>query len=63
PDTVAWYAQQRQTYRELYRVLKPFNRRFEVDHPSASAGENLSEATKGHPTHASPDARHDTRRR
>jgi hypothetical protein len=44
-------------------VLKPFNRRFEVDHPSASAGENLSEATKGHPTHASPDARHDTRRR
>jgi xylulokinase len=64
PDTVAWYAQQRQTYRELYRVLKPFNRRFAVDHPSARARENLSEAPKGRSTtHASPDARHDTRRR
>jgi sugar (pentulose or hexulose) kinase len=64
PDTVAWYAQQRQTYRELYRVLKPFNRRFAVDHPSARARENPSEATKGRSTtHASTDAHHDTRRR
>ncbi|HEU4908530.1 MAG TPA: FGGY family carbohydrate kinase [Propionibacteriaceae bacterium] len=32
-ETVDWYAQQRQTYRDLYRVLKPFNQRFEVHHP------------------------------
>jgi xylulokinase len=63
PGTVDWYAQQRQTYRDLYRVLKPFNQRFEVGHPSARAGENPSEATKGLSSHASPDARHDTRRR
>ena len=63
PDTVDWYTQQRQTYRDLYRVLKPFNQRFEVGHPSARARESLSEATKGLFTHASPDARHDTRRR
>ena len=37
PDTVDWYRQQRQTYRDLYRVLKPFNQRFEVRHPSARA--------------------------
>ena len=63
PDTVDWYTQQRQTYRDLYRVLKPFNKRFEVGHPSARARESLSEAPKGLFTHASPDARHDTRRR
>jgi xylulokinase len=62
-DTVDWYSQQRQTYRELYRALKPFNQRFEVGHPSARAQENLSEARKGLSSHATPDARHDTRRR
>jgi xylulokinase len=33
-NTVDWYSQQRQTYRDLYRVLKPFNQRFEVRHPA-----------------------------
>ena len=33
PETVDWYAQQRQTYRDLYQVLKPFNQRFDVHHP------------------------------
>jgi sugar (pentulose or hexulose) kinase len=34
PETVDWYAQQRQAYRDLYQVLKPFNQRFDVHHPS-----------------------------
>ena len=34
PTTVDWYNQQRQTYRDLYRVLKPFNQRFDVRHRS-----------------------------
>jgi xylulokinase len=51
PNTVDWYTQQRQAYRDLYRVLKPFNQRFEVGHP-----------TKGQSSYASPDARHDARR-
>jgi xylulokinase len=29
PKTVDWYARQRQTYRDLYRALQPFNQRFE----------------------------------
>ena len=33
-NTVDWYSQQRQTYRDLYRVLKPFNQRFELRHPA-----------------------------
>jgi xylulokinase len=39
PDarTVDWYIQQRQTYRDLYRVLEPFNQRFRVHHPSERA--------------------------
>jgi xylulokinase len=37
PETVDWYAQQRQAYRDLYQVLKPFNQRFDVHHPSDSA--------------------------
>ncbi|HEX5907025.1 MAG TPA: FGGY family carbohydrate kinase [Propionibacteriaceae bacterium] len=49
PNTVDWYVQQREAYRDLYRVLKPFNQRLEVQ--------------KGQSTHASPDARHDARRR
>lgn len=48
PDTVNWYAQQRLTYRDLYRALKPFNQRFDV---------------KGQSGYASPDARHNARRR
>jgi xylulokinase len=51
PNTVDWYTQQRQTYRDLYRVLKPFNQRLEAGHP-----------TKGQSSYASPDARHDARR-
>ena len=51
PNTVDWYTQQRQTDRDLYRVLKPFTQRFEVGHP-----------TKGQSSYASPDARHDARR-
>jgi xylulokinase len=47
-ETVDWYAQQRHTYRDLYRVLKPFNQRFEVQ--------------KGQPNYASPDPRDDARR-
>jgi xylulokinase len=49
PYTVDWYVQQREAYRDLYRVLKPFNQRFEVQ--------------KGRSGYASPDARHDARRR
>jgi sugar (pentulose or hexulose) kinase len=30
PKTLDWYHQQRQTYRDLYRVLKPINQRFEA---------------------------------
>lgn len=48
PKTIDWYAQQRQTYRDLYRVLKPFNQRFEVQ--------------KGQLDNASSDPRHDARR-
>ncbi|MFL6044050.1 MAG: L-fuculokinase [Propionibacteriaceae bacterium] len=50
PDarTIDWYAQQRQTYRDLYRALKPFNQRFEVQ--------------KGQLNNASADPRHDARR-
>jgi xylulokinase len=48
PRTIDWYAQQRQTYRDLYSVLKPFNQRFEVQ--------------KGQLNNASPDPRHDARR-
>ena len=55
PSTVEWYTQQRQTYRDLYRVLEPFNQRFRAHH--------RSEATKGQSSHASPDARYDARRR
>jgi xylulokinase len=39
PKTVHWYTQQRQTYRDLYRVLKPFNERFSVQRPSEGAAE------------------------
>jgi xylulokinase len=39
PETVDWYARQRQTYRDLYQVLKPFNQRFDVHHRSGSAPE------------------------
>jgi sugar (pentulose or hexulose) kinase len=46
PHTVDWYTQQRQTYRDPYRVLKPFNQRLEVGHP-----------TKGESSYASPGAR------
>jgi xylulokinase len=49
PNTVDWYVQQREAYRDLYRVLKPFHQRFEVQ--------------KGQSSHASPDPRHDARRR
>jgi xylulokinase len=63
PNTVEWYAQQRQTYRDLYRVLKPFNKRFEVRRAPNRGRENLSETTKGQSSYASPDARHDARRR
>jgi xylulokinase len=62
PDTVDWYVQQRQTYRDLYRALKPFNQRFEVRRAPNVGRENLSETTKGLSSHASPDARHDPRR-
>jgi hypothetical protein len=51
PKTLDWYTQQRQTYRDLYGVLKPFNQRFEVGH-----------LTKRQSSYASPDARHDARR-
>jgi xylulokinase len=63
PNTVDWYAQQRETYRDLYHVLKPFNQRFEVRRIPDRGRENLSETTKGHSSYASPDARHDARRR
>jgi hypothetical protein len=63
PNTVDWYAQQRETYRDLYRVLKPFNQRLEVPHPPDRGRENLSETTKGQSSHDSPDARYDARRR
>jgi xylulokinase len=36
PNTVNWYSQQRKTYRDLYRALKPFNRRFDVHRPPES---------------------------
>jgi xylulokinase len=62
PNTVDWYIQQRQTYRDLYRVLKPFNQRFEVHRAPDAGRENLAETTKGQSSYASPDARHDTRR-
>jgi xylulokinase len=48
PQTVEWYAQQRQIYRELYRALKPFNQRFAVQ--------------TGRRRDASADPRQDTRR-
>ena len=62
PNTVDWYTQQRQTYRDLYRVLRPFNQRFEVRRATDRGRENLSETTKGQFSNASPDARHDARR-
>jgi xylulokinase len=63
PNTVDWYAKQRETYRDLYRVLKPFNQRFDVRHPPDRGRENLSETTKGQSSHGSPDAHYDARRR
>ncbi len=63
PDTVDWYLQQRRTYRDLYRVLKPFNQGFEVHRAPDRGRKNLAETTKGQSSYASPDARHDARRR
>jgi xylulokinase len=37
PRSVDWYTQQRQTYRDLYRVLKPFNQRFDLHRTSKKA--------------------------
>ena len=37
PQSVDWYTQQRQTYRDLYRVLKPFNQRFDLHRTSKKA--------------------------
>jgi xylulokinase len=47
PKTMDWYKQQRQSYRDLYRVLKPFNQRFQVQ--------------KGQSSDASPDTGHHAR--